>query len=192
MNEGGLQVSEMWEACRRTGTKGVSLNGAVHVGYNPHHAYITGTRLDLHTLHQVRQHPSIWISFTSATHHTMEEVKVTFKKRSAKVVNVRKKDVNEDDVEPGDEVSSETLQDIKLQQTVRARKTGSSLEALSKPAATASKAVVSDESGKTIESVMGTQYTTQMAYGISTNNIPHKKLMDQYIENKLGLAKPGQ
>lgn len=123
----------------------------------------------------------------------MEEVKVTFKKRSAKVSNVRKKDASEEDVEPGDEVSSETLQDIKLQQTVRARKAGSSLEALSKPAvATATKVSVSDESGKTIESVMGTQYTTQMDYGISANNIPHKKLMDQYIENKLGLAKPGQ
>ena len=120
----------------------------------------------------------------------MEEVKVTFKKRGAKVTNTRKKDANDDDLEAGDEVSSETLQDIKLQQTVRARKSGSSLEALSKAAVSKEKTSVSDEGGKTIESVMGTQYTTQMDYGIQSNNIPHKKLMEQYIEEKLGLPKP--
>lgn len=122
----------------------------------------------------------------------MEEVKVAFKKRGNKSSNARKKDLNDDNLEAGDEVSSETLQDIKLQQTVRARKSGSSLEALSKAASSKNTVTGSDEGGKTIESVMGTQYTTQMDYGIQSNNIPHKKLMEQYIEDKLGLPKPSK
>lgn len=121
----------------------------------------------------------------------MEDAKIVFKKRSSKSTNVRKRALNDDELEVGDEISAESLQDIKLQQTVRARKTGSSLEALSKPAVTVKeKPVANDDRGKTIESVMGTQYTTQMDYGIGSNNIPHKKLMDQYIEENLGLPKP--
>ena len=46
-----------------------------------------------------------------------------------------------------------------------------------------------DDNGiKTIGSVMGRQYTTEIDYGIQAN-IPHKKLMDQYIDEQLGLNK---
>lgn len=112
---------------------------------------------------------------------------VSFKKRAPKSNSTRKK---EDDENPEEDISAETLRDIKLQQMFRAKKSGSSIDNLSKKASCGLIDGSTDLSEtRTIESVMGTQYSSQMDYGIQSNNIPHKKLMDQYIEDKLGISK---
>ena len=81
------------------------------------------------------------------------------------------------------------LSDIKLQQTMRLRKGGSALDTL-----LGSKARQYEDDARppsaevttTIESVMGTQYTRQLDYGLQ-NTVPHKNLMDEYVNGKLGI-----
>lgn len=115
---------------------------------------------------------------------------VIFKKRAARANSSRKRDAVEDEQQEEEEISTTTLSDIKLQQTFRAKKSGSSIDSLSKKAtSTVANGETSMSETRTIESVMGTQYSSQMDYGIQSNNIPHKKIMDQFIEDKLGLAK---
>jgi hypothetical protein len=117
----------------------------------------------------------------------MSESTVTFKKRSVKASNVRKKsEVDGDDQH--EEYDANVVQDIKFQQTMRARKTGSSIDALTKVVHNNKNVEDDNDQSKTIESVMGTQYTTQVENGLQST-VPHKKLMDQYIDDKLGLSK---
>lgn len=110
---------------------------------------------------------------------------VVFKKRGAKGANLRRRANSED---ADEETNSSVLADIKLQQTVRQRKSGASIDILSKPLTSKSSTTSDPYESKTIESVMGTQYTSQLDYGLQVN-IPHKKLMDQYIDERLGASK---
>lgn len=122
----------------------------------------------------------------------MSEVAPTiiFKKRTAKASSSRKRDDVGEDKEEEEEISKTSLSDIKLQQTFRAKKSGSSIDSLSKKSTgTVANSESNQNETRTIESVMGTQYSSQMDYGIQSNNIPHKKIMDQFIEDKLGIAK---
>jgi hypothetical protein len=121
----------------------------------------------------------------------MEGAPVVFKKRANKG-SVRRKEQEPEDgaAEEQEEIDSTMLQDIKFQQTMRAKKGGSSTEALIKPAALRATGEVveeEEEGDKTIESMMGTQYTVQVENGIQ-NVVPHKKLMDKYIDEQLGLT----
>ena len=128
----------------------------------------------------------------------MNPNEVLFKKKTIKG-NIRKKENQETidnnsnsnkeviDNDNNDEIDKRLLEDIKLQQTMRNRKSGSSLNSLLSNKTKNETNMV--ESIKTIESVMGTQYTSQIDYGIENNSIPHKKLMDEYINNKLGISK---
>ena len=122
---------------------------------------------------------------------------VVFKKRIIKG-NIRKKesdsnqnDLNDnlhDDNDSKDELDKHILEDVKLQQTMRNRKSGSSLLILTNKN-NKNTNLNEDDQVKTIESVMGTQYTSQIDYGIDNNNtIPHKKLMDEYINERLGIS----
>lgn len=116
---------------------------------------------------------------------------VVFKKRAVKSNNARKREMpikEEEDTEETGSNPTLTLSDIKLQQTIRQRKTGLSIDALSKASKNTASSGVDEVGVKTIGSVMGKQYTTEIDYGIQAN-IPHKKLMDQYIDEKLGLSK---
>lgn len=113
---------------------------------------------------------------------------VSFKKRAVKGNTTRRRETDSNDALEED-ISADTLRDIKLQQTFRARKSGSSMDSLAKKSSTVSSTGEANANEtRTIESVMGTQYSSQMDYGIQSNNIPHKKLMDQFIEDKLGLT----
>jgi len=130
-----------------------------------------------------------------------ESQQVLFKKRAGKKVNnVRRKDATKA-IDEGDEggsdineVDNSMLEEIKFQQIMRTRKGGSSIEALGlanahrKVSAAEKGKTEKEEETKTIESVMGTQYTVQVENGIE-KMIPHKKLMDQYIEEQLGISK---
>jgi hypothetical protein len=125
----------------------------------------------------------------------MEGAPVVFKKRANKGSVRRKEQPEEGTVaeEDQEEIDSSMLQDIKFQQIMRARKSGSSAEALTKAGASrranGGEPVEEEEEGdKTIESMMGTQYTVQVENGIQ-NVIPHKKLMDKYIDEHLGLSR---
>lgn len=77
------------------------------------------------------------------------------------------------------------LSDIKLQQTMRLRKGGSALGSKARQYEDACP-LPRAEVSTTIESVMGTQYTRQLDYGLQ-NTVPHKNLMDEYVNAKLGI-----
>jgi hypothetical protein len=112
---------------------------------------------------------------------------VVFKKRGSVAGKIRRKADN-DDEDDEQEINTERLLDIKLQQTVRQRKSGASVESLHKLSGSTGKGSGSTGEGGTIESAMGTQYTVQIDNGLQANAIPHKKLMEQFIDEKLGLA----
>lgn len=114
---------------------------------------------------------------------------VVFKKRSVKSGNARKKDIDYGDNNEEPQVNGDVIMDIKLQQTVRQRKSGASTDILSKSSKEKPAEETNFDEPRTIESVMGTQYTAQMDYGIQNNSVPHKKLMDQYIADKMGESK---
>lgn len=108
-----------------------------------------------------------------------------FKKRNPKS-NVRIKEASV--VDSDDEAHSQQLQEIKAQQNMRSRKSGSSADRLYKSGHNEKDEAKNPAEKKTIESVMGNQYTAHIDYGIQ-NVVPHKKLMDEYIEEKLGFSK---
>ena len=114
---------------------------------------------------------------------------VVFKKRSVNSRNARKKDIDHGDNNEEPQVNGDVIMDIKLQQTVRQRKSGASTDILSKSSKEKPAEETNFDEPRTIESVMGTQYTAQMDYGIQNNSVPHKKLMDQYIADKMGESK---
>jgi hypothetical protein len=113
---------------------------------------------------------------------------VNFKKRAPKGGSVARRKADPDSGDDEDEVCKTALSDVKLQQSVRQRKHGATVDALGKPTTTGSSSSSDGMGTKTIESVMGTQYTSQIDYGVQAS-VPHKKLMDQYIEEKLGAAR---
>ena len=124
----------------------------------------------------------------------METSTVSFKKKAPRgSIRVRSTEevTQSSGSADGDTTAEEALllSDIKLQQTMRLRKGGSALDAL-----LGSKArqyenahpLPSAEVTTTIESVMGTQYTRQLDYGLQ-HTVPHKNLMDEYVNGKLGI-----
>lgn len=84
----------------------------------------------------------------------MGDEPVTFKKRTIKLNNARRKEVGES--VDHEEFDGESLQEIKLQQTSRSRKGGSSLEALTKSSINKVNTIDEQSYGesKTIESVI--------------------------------------
>ncbi len=104
---------------------------------------------------------------------------VTFKKRTASKGNLRKKSDDGDE----EEIDLTNLNDIKLQQNMRVRNTGTDINNLVKKKID-TPAIIE---GKTLETVMGSQFSLQ-SENSHQGAIPHDKMMEKYVEEKLGLA----
>jgi hypothetical protein len=114
--------------------------------------------------------------------------KVVFRKRSVARGNLRKKDdppvQNEHNNDEGDEhgINRSNLTDLKLLQSLKPHKEGISVEVLNKPSDSTTKSTAK----ATGSSAFASQFNSKMDYGIQTN-MPHEKIMEEFIEEKLGL-----
>ena len=128
---------------------------------------------------------------------------IAFKKRQSKVIHARKRDssaATENDSgsdkngasdEESEDIDFQALSDIRLQQRFRVRKAGALISTFDKGKDVPNgKKKYSTTGGKsaTIETVMENQYSSQMDYGME-DSVPHKRLMDAFIDEKLGLKK---
>lgn len=113
------------------------------------------------------------------------------KKRSlpSSLANARKKPMlrkdDEDDEE--DVVDEQRLRDIKEQQLARHRKKGVSAESLAKTVKANGAGKSSSGGASTVETMLSSQFSVTVDNGLATT-VPHEKIMQQYIDEKLGLT----
>lgn len=109
-----------------------------------------------------------------------------FKKRSgANKGNLRKK-LDDDDTDITQEIDKEYLSDIKLHQTMRMKRAGTTLDNLSRKKTSSEKTTSGVSKTETVETVLGSQFSLQTDSGFD-GGLPHEKMMEKYIEDKLGL-----
>lgn len=94
----------------------------------------------------------------------------------------------QDDIALKEEEDNLNVSDIKLQQQMRVRKVGASASSLIKPESKQRRdpTGTSNATDSTLETVMGSQFSSQMDYGLQ-ESVPHKKILDAFIDEKLGL-----
>ena len=104
-----------------------------------------------------------------------------FKKRNGtNKNNIRKRSVDENE---NDDNDMEQIIDIKLQQSLRNKCSGTSLEDLKIKSSSSSK---SSKLDITVETVLGAQFSVQ-SDSVHQTGVSHDKIMEKYIEEKLGL-----
>ena len=82
-----------------------------------------------------------------------------------------------------DGIDREKLKDLKLIHQFKQRASGLSVEELLHGD---KKATHNNKQTDDLKSILGNQFNSRMDYGIQ-QNIPHEKLMEEYINQKLGL-----
>lgn len=123
----------------------------------------------------------------------------TFKKRSlpqANGGNVRKRKV-EAETEEEEDLALAKLHEVKHLQDSRTRKNGISAEELAHSQQSSSSSSLKEGlhnnkmTEKTVETMLGSQFSSRMDHGLGTT-IPHEKIMEAYINEKLGLLENGR
>ncbi|RYH12701.1 hypothetical protein EON65_37545 [archaeon] len=113
-----------------------------------------------------------------------------FNKRniSAAQSTARKRRIEEAEGQDEDDVVDyEKLKAIQESQESRVRKHGVTTEELAH--VSKERKSSSGEEERTVEGMMGTQFSVTVDHGLGTT-IPHQRIMEQYISDKLGLQKP--
>ncbi len=100
---------------------------------------------------------------------------------------MRKRATENEDTTIEDEVNISNQSDTRLQQGLRGKDVGASLDTLAKK-----KSVVAIVPGevKTVENVLGSQFSAQSDSGDHSTHLPHEKMMEKFIDEQLGLNKP--
>eukprot|EP01031_Cornospumella_fuschlensis_P029492 gene29492-35597_t len=112
------------------------------------------------------------------------------RKGAAPQSNIRKRKIDESEEQDDDDVVDyDRLKAIQESQESRVRKHGVTTEELAQ-VSKEKKALGKDEE-RTVEGMMGTQFSVTVDHGLGTT-IPHQRIMEQYINEKLGLNKPKQ
>ena len=119
---------------------------------------------------------------------------IAIKKRITQRKSIRQQptDISSDEDTP----NHAALKDIKLEQSLRVKKGGASVDMLSKTSR-GTAAGNSSSSGQTstavnaqvgsgsIDTVLGSQFSAEASYG--EEGVAHEKLMEQFVNDKLGL-----
>jgi hypothetical protein len=94
--------------------------------------------------------------------------------------NNQEKDEREDDG-----IDREKLKDLKLLRELRQAQTGVAVEDLIRGDKKSSRP---NQTADDLKSMLGNQFNSRMDYGMQ-QEVPHQKLMEEFIEEKLGLKK---
>lgn len=109
-----------------------------------------------------------------------------FKKRSG---TANKKTIRKAGGDSGNDTDDDNIVDIseiKLQQNMRSRTSGTALESLFKKRSTNAVSDDNSQSDKTVVTVLGTQFSVQSETSLQSGTI-HEKMMEKYIDDKLGV-----
>lgn len=98
-------------------------------------------------------------------------------------------DISQNDQED-EGVAEDGLLELKMQQSLRNRKKGASAEALLKSSTSNQEKKSSKDLSNPTDlspTALGSQFNSRMDYGLQTDVIPHKNIMEKYINEQLGL-----
>lgn len=121
------------------------------------------------------------------------EIPVIIKKRAARP-NQRRRDDSDDEKNPestahgdkqDDGIDREKMKDLKLLHQMRQRQGGISVDELIHGDKKASR---NNQNSDDLKSILGNQFNSRMDYGFQ-QEVPHQKIMDEFIDKKLGLKK---